>query len=327
VSRISHAIRLHAHGGPEQLRWEAVELPDPGAGEVLVRQVAAGLNFIDVYERTGLYKGALPSGLGREAAGTVESVGARVRDVRIGERVAYVHDQPGAYAEKRILPAERLVRIPDGVSEVQAAAVMLKGMTAHALLRRVHRLKRNETVVVHAAAGGVGLLLTQWANALGARVIGVVGSEAKAELAERNGCRHVVVAGRDDLVARVRQVTRGRGADVVYDSVGQDTFMASLDCLRRRGLMVSYGNASGPVAPFAPLELARRGSLFLTRPTLFDYIATRRELQSAADELFAALQSGAVQVQVGRSFRIQDAGAAHRELEARRTTGSTVLLI
>lgn len=324
---MTHAIRLHAYGGPEALRWEAVELPPPGPGEARVRQVAAGLNFIDVYERIGLYKGNLPTGLGREAAGIVEAVGPKVRDVRVGERVAYVYTQPGAYAEKRVLPAERLVRIPDGVSEVQAAAVMLKGLTAQALLRRVYKLKRKETILVHAAAGGVGTILCQWAAALGARVIGVVGSEAKATLAERNGCQHVVVTGRDDLVERVRQVTRGRGVDVVYDSVGQDTFMASLDCLRRRGLMVSYGNASGPVAPVAPLELARRGSLFLTRPTLFDYIATRRELQSAADELFAALQSGSVTVQVGQTFRMQDAAAAHRELEARRTTGSTVLLI
>lgn len=324
---MSHAIRLHAYGGPEVLRWEAVELPPPGPGEARVRQVAAGLNFIDVYERTGLYKGSLPTGLGREAAGIVEAVGPKVRDVRVGERVAYVFTQPGAYAEKRVLPAERLVRIPDGVSEVQAAAVMLKGLTAQALLRRVHKLKRNETILVHAAAGGVGTILCQWASALGARVIGVVGSEAKAALAERNGCQHVVVTGRDDLVERVRQVTRGRGVDVVYDSVGQDTFMASLDCLRRRGLMVSFGNASGPVAPFAPLELARRGSLFLTRPTLFDYIATRRELQAAAAELFAVLQAGSVAVHVGQTFRMQDAAVAHRELEARRTTGSTVLLI
>lgn len=322
-----HAIRLHAYGGPEALRWEAVELPPPGPGEARVRQVAAGLNFIDVYERTGLYKGKLPTGLGREAAGIVEAIGPKVRDVRVGERVAYVYTQPGAYAEKRVLPAERLVRIPDGVSEVQAAAVMLKGLTAQALLRRVYKLKRKETILVHAAAGGVGTILCQWAAALGARVIGVVGSEAKAALAERNGCQHVVVTGRDDLVERVRQVTRGRGVDVVYDSVGQDTFMASLDCLRRRGLMVSYGNASGPVAPVAPLELARRGSLFLTRPTLFDYIATRRELQSAADELFAALQAGSVTVHIGQTFRMQDAAVAHRELEARRTTGSTVLLI
>ena len=324
---MSHAIRLHAYGGPEALRWEPVDLPLPGPGEVRVRQVAAGLNFIDVYERTGLYKGNLPTGLGREAAGIVEALGPKVRDVRVGERVAYVYAQPGAYAEKRVLPAERLVQIPDGVSEVQAAAVMLKGLTAQTLLRRVHKLKRNDTILVHAAAGGVGTILCQWAKALGARVIGVVGSEAKAALAERNGCQHVVVTGRDDLVERVRQVTRGRGVDVVYDSVGQDTFMASLDCLRRRGLMVSYGNASGPVAPIAPLELARRGSLFLTRPTLFDYIATRRELLAAAGELFAALQAGSVTVQVGQTFRMQDAAVAHRELEARRTTGSTVLLI
>jgi NADPH2:quinone reductase len=324
---MSHAIRLHAYGGPEALRWEPVELPLPGPGEARIRQVAAGLNFIDVYERTGLYKGNLPTGLGREAAGIVEALGPKVRDVRVGERVAYVHAQPGAYAEKRVLPAERLVHIPDGVSEVQAAAVMLKGLTAQMLLRRVHKLKRNDTILVHAAAGGVGTILCQWARALGARVIGVVGSEAKAALAEGNGCQHVVVTGRDDLVERVRQVTRGCGVDVVYDSVGQDTFMASLDCLRRRGLMVSYGNASGPVAPIAPLELARRGSLFLTRPTLFDYIATRRELLAAAGELFAALQAGSVTVQVGQTFRMQDAAVAHRELEARRTTGSTVLLI
>jgi NADPH2:quinone reductase len=321
-----HAIRIHAHGGPEVLRWEAVAASDPGPGEVLIRQTAIGLNFIDVYERTGLYPGALPSGLGREGAGVVEAVGPRVRAFKPGDRVAYVSQQPGAYAQERTIAADRLVKIPEGVSDRLAAAAMLKGLTAWFLLRRTHRVARGETVVVHAAAGGVGLILAQWARQLGATVVGVVGSDAKAEVARAHGCHHVLVLGRDDLPARVRSLTDGQGAHVVYDSVGKDTFTASLDSLRPLGMMVTYGNASGPVPPFAPLELARRGSLFLTRPILFHYVARRAELERGARELFDVIGRGAVRIEIGQSYALQDVAQAHRDLEARRTVGSTVLI-
>jgi len=321
-----HAIRIHAHGGPEVLQWEAVAAAAPGPGEVLIRQTAIGLNFIDVYERTGLYPGTLPAGLGREGAGVVEAVGPRVKGVAVGDRVAYASQQPGAYAQERLIAADRVVKIPDGVSDRLAAAAMLKGLTAHFLLRRTHRVRKGDAVVVHAAAGGVGLIAVQWARALGAQVIGVVGSDAKAAVAREHGCHHTLVLGRDDLAARVREITGGQGAHVVYDSIGKDTFFASLDCLRPLGLMVSYGNASGPVPPVAPLELARRGSLFLTRPTLFHYIARRADLDRAARELFAAIGRGVVRIEIGQSYALQDVAQAHRDLEARRTVGSTVLI-
>jgi NADPH2:quinone reductase len=321
-----HAIRIHAHGGPEVLRWEAVAASEPGRGEVLIRQTAIGLNFIDVYERTGLYPGALPSGLGREGAGVVEAVGAKVRGLAVGDRVAYASNQPGAYAQERTLPADRVVKIPEGVSDRLAAAAMLKGLTAWFLLRRTHRVGRGEAVVVYAAAGGVGLILAQWARHLGATVIGVVGSDAKAAVALAHGCHEALVLGRDDLPGRVRSLTGGLGAHVVYDSVGKDTFAASLDSLRPLGMMVSFGNASGPVAPFAPLELARRGSLFLTRPTLFHYVARRAELERGARELFDVVGRGAVRIEIGQSYALQDVAEAHRDLEGRRTIGSTVLI-
>jgi NADPH2:quinone reductase len=321
-----HAIRIHAHGGPEVLRWEAVAASDPGRGEVLIRQTAIGLNFIDVYERTGLYPGALPSGLGREGAGVVEAVGAKVRGLAVGDRVAYASNQPGAYAQERTMPADRVVKIPEGVSDRLAAAAMLKGLTAWFLLRRTHRVARGEAVVVHAAAGGVGLILAQWARHLGATVIGVVGSDAKAAVALAHGCHEALVLGRDDLPGRVRSLTGGLGAHVVYDSVGKDTFAASLDSLRPLGMMVSFGNASGPVPPFAPLELARRGSLFLTRPTLFHYVARRAELERGARELFDVVGRGAVRIEIGQSYALQDVALAHRDLEGRRTIGSTVLI-
>jgi NADPH2:quinone reductase len=321
-----HSIRIHAHGGPEVLQWEAVEPAEPGRGEVLVRQTAIGLNFIDVYERTGLYPGALPTGLGREGAGVVEAVGPKVRGVAVGDRVAYVSAQPGSYAQERVMPADRVVQIPDGVSDRLAAAAMLKGLTAQFLLRRTYKVRKGDTVVVHAAAGGVGLIASQWARELGATVIGVVGSDAKAAVAREHGCHHALVLGRDDLAARVRELTGGAGAHVVYDSVGKDTFFASLDCLRPLGMMVTYGNASGPVPPVAPLELARRGSLFLTRPILFHYIARRADLDRAARELFDVIGRGAVRIEIGQTYALQDAAQAHRDLEARRTIGSTVLI-
>jgi len=321
-----HAIRIHAHGGPEVLQWQSLAAAVPGRGEVLIRQTAIGLNFIDVYERTGLYPGALPTGLGREGAGVVEAVGPGVRSVAVGERVAYASSQPGAYAQERVMPADRLVKIPDGVSDRLAAAAMLKGLTAQFLLRRTYRVRKGTAVVVHAAAGGVGLIAAQWARHLGALVIGVVGSDAKAAVAREHGCHHALVLGRDDLPARVREITGGLGAHVVYDSVGKDTFFASLDSLRPLGMMVTYGNASGPVPPVAPLELAKRGSLFLTRPTLFHYIARRADLDRATRELFDVIGSGAVRIEIGQTYALQDAAQAHRDLEARRTVGSTVLI-
>ncbi len=320
------AIRFSTHGGPEVLRIEEVEPGKPAAHEVQVRHTAIGVNYIDVYDRTGLYPVTLPSGLGREAAGVVTALGRGVRGLRVGERVAYVYPVPGAYCELRNVPAERLVKVPRGISDEEAAALMLKGLTAHVLIRRTYKVARGDTILVHAAAGGVGLILCQWARSLGARVIGVVGSDAKAELAKKHGCRHVLIAGRDELVAGVKALTRGVGVAVVYDAVGKDTFMDSLDCLRRLGMMVTFGNASGPPPALNPLELSKRGSLFLTRPTLFNYIATRPELTAAARELFSAVRSRKVRVVIGQKYPLASAAEAHRDLEGRRTTGSTVLI-
>lgn len=323
---MSKAIRLHATGGPEQLVLEEVDVGRPARGEAQVRHTAIGLNYIDVYDRTGLYPMALPGVLGREAAGVVTALGAGVRGLRVGDRVAYVHSEPGAYCELRNVPAARLVRVPRGVSDEQAAAAMLKGLTAQYLLRRTWRVRKGDWILVHAAAGGVGLLLTQWGRALGAKVIGVVGSDAKAALARRHGCHHVLVMDGAPLAPRVRALTKGRGVAVVYDSVGKDTFFDSLDSLRPLGMMVTYGNASGPPPTFGAGELARRGSLFLTRPSLFAYIAERSDLEAAARELFGVIRSGKVKVRVGQRYALADAAAAHRDLEARRTTGSTVLV-
>ncbi len=320
------AIRIQEHGGPEMLRLTEVDVPPPAPDEVQVKHTAIGVNYIDVYDRTGLYPLPLPSGLGREAAGIVAAKGAKVRDFRLGERVAYVLPQPGSYSQVRNVPAARLVKVPKGISDEQAAALMLKGMTAHYLIRRTYRVKRGDFVLAHAAAGGVGLILTQWAKKLGASVIGVVGSEAKAELAKKHGCKHVLISGRDELLPNIKKLTKNQGVAVVYDAVGKDTFMESLDCLRPLGMMVSYGNASGPPPAFSPLELSKRGSLFLTRPTLFHYIARREDLVASARELFAAVKSKAVRVRIGQTYALKDAADAHRDLEARRTTGSTVLI-
>lgn len=324
---MSLAIRFHEHGGPEVLRSEDLEPGKPAAHEVQLRHRAIGVNYIDVYDRTGLYPVAsLPSGLGREAAGVITAVGRSVRGFKVGERVAYVWPSPGAYSELRNVPAERLVKVPKGISDEQAAALMLKGLTAQFLIRRTYKVQRGDPILVHAAAGGVGLILCQWARALGARVIGVVGSEAKAEIARRHGCNHVLISGRDELVAGVKAATKGAGVAAVYDAVGKDTFMESLDCLRRLGMMVTFGNASGPAPAIAPLELSKRGSLYLTRPTLFNYIGTRPELESAARELFAAVRSRKVRVVIGQRYPLARAADAHRDLEGRRTTGSTVLI-
>lgn len=320
------AIRFHEHGGPEVLRFEDFDPGKPAPDEAQVRHTAIGVNYIDVYDRTGLYPTELPSGLGREAAGVITHVGRKVRGFRVGDRVAYVVSKPGAYSELRNVSADRLVKVPKGISDEQAAAMMLKGLTAHYLLRRTYRVVKGDAILVHAAAGGVGLILCQWAKALGAKVIGVVGSEPKAELARKHGCKLVLISGRDEIVPSVKKFTKEQGVAAVYDSVGKDTFLESLDCLRPLGTMVTYGNASGPVPPFSPLELSKRGSLFLTRPTLFHYIATRELLDTAARELFAAVKSKAVRILVGQTYSLADAAAAHRDLESRQTTGSTVLI-
>jgi NADPH:quinone reductase len=320
------AIRIEETGGPEKMLWAEVDVPAPTAGQVQVRHTAIGLNYIDVYDRTGLYPMPLPGGLGREAAGVVTALGPKVRGFKVGDRVAYVYTTPGSYAELRNVPAERLVKVPAGITDEQAAVLMLKGLTAHYLLRRTYRVKKGDTILVHAAAGGVGLILVPWARALGAKAIGVVGSEAKVALAKKAGCHHVLVQGRDDIAAQAKKLTKGLGVEVVYDSVGKDTFTASLDSLRPRGLMVTYGNASGPVPPFSPLELGKRGSLFLTRPSLFGYIATRAELDAAARETFAAVKKKHFKVQINQRYKLADAAQAHRDLESRKTTGATVLL-
>jgi NADPH2:quinone reductase len=323
---MSRAIRLHSFGGPEVLKLEDVRIAAPGKGEVRIRQTAVGLNFIDVYGRTGLYPMPLPAGLGMEAAGVIVATGPGVKDLKEGDRVAYVHSVPGAYADDRVLPADRVVKVPDGVDDRHAAAAMLKGLTAWYLLRRTYRVRKGDPVVIHAAAGGVGLIAVQWARALGAEVIAVTGTGEKAEIARQHGAQHTILLGRGDLAERVREITAGRGVPVVYDSIGKDTFFASLDCLRPLGLMVTYGNASGPVPPFSPLELSKRGSLYLTRPMLFSYIARRADLVRGAAELFAVIASRAVEIRVRQTYALGDVAIAHRELEARRTTGSTVLI-
>ncbi len=322
---MTHAIRIHSYGGPEVLSWETIEVPEPGPGQARVRHTAIGLNFIDTYERTGLYPLQLPAVLGREAAGIVEAVGPGVSQLKVGDRIAYAFNSAGAYSEVRVLPAERLVRIPQSVDDNQAAALMLKGMTAQMLLRQTYRVRKGNVLLVHAAVGGVGSILVQWAKHLGATVIAVVGSTAKAERARALGADQVVLSG-EDWVAQVKAAAGKRGVDVVYDSVGKDTFFGSLDCLRPRGLMVTYGNASGPVPPMAPLELSKRGSLFLTRPTLFHYIPTRASLVRAASEMFDLVAKSVITVQIGQTYPLLDAARAHLDLEARKTTGSTVLV-
>ena len=323
----TRAIRIHETGGAERLRWEEIEIAPPGSGEVLVRHTAVGVNYIDVYHRTGLYPvPGLPAVLGVEAAGVVEAIGPGVTTVETGELVAYAGGSLGAYAERARVPAERLVRLPASISDEQAAAMMLKGLTAQYLLRRTHRVQRGDTILFHAAAGGVGLIACQWAKHLGATVIGTVGSDAKAPLAQANGCDHVIVYTREHFPERVRALTGGAGVTVVYDSVGQATFDDSLDCLAPLGLMVSFGNASGPVPPVNPAILAMKGSLFLTRPTLVTYTAKREDLVAAAEELFGVVASGAVRVTINHRYPLAEAAAAHRALEQRGTTGSIVLI-
>jgi len=325
MKAMTKAIRIHKYGGPEVLRWDDVDPGTPRAGQALIRQTAAGLNFIDVYHRTGLYPvPAMPAIIGTEGAGVVEAVGDGVSEVGVGDRVAYCMSL-GGYAERRVLDAQRLVKIPNGITEWQAAAMLLKGCTVQYLLRRIYPVGAGDTILLHAAAGGVGLIACQWAKHLGATVIGTVGSDEKAARAQAHGCDHPIVYTRENVVERVKVLTGGAGVPVVFDSVGRDTFMTSLDCLRPRGLMVSYGNASGAVEAFNPGLLAAKGSLFLTRPTLASYIATRAELEATTTELFDVVGSGAVKVEVSQAFPLRDAAQAHRDLEARKTTGSTVL--
>ncbi len=319
------AIRFHQTGGPEVLRLEDVAVGDPGPGEARVRHAAIGVNFVDIYHRTGLYPLPLPSGIGVEGAGVVEAVGANVAHVRAGDRVAYT-GPPGSYSEARLLPADRLVKLPPEIDDRTAAAIMLKGLTVQALIRRTHPVRAGETVLVHAAAGGVGLIMVQWLKALGATVIGTVGSDAKAERARRAGCDHTIVYTREDFAKRVRELTGGAGVPVVYDAVGKATFDGSLDCLAPLGLMVTFGNASGSPPPVDVGLLGRKGSLFLTRPSVFHYVARREDLERGAAELFDVVRAGKVKVEISRTLPLAQAAEAQRALAARETTGSLVLL-
>lgn len=321
-----HAIRIHSAGGPEVLSWEEVDVGEPGPGELRVRQTAVGLNYIDTYHRSGLYKLAYPAVIGQEGAGIVEAVGAGVAGLETGDRIAY-GTSLGAYAEVRLLPAEKAIKLPDSISDRTAAAMMLQGMTVEYLIRRTYKVEPGDTVLLHAAAGGVGLIAGQWLNHLGATVIGTVGSEEKAAIARAHGCRHVINYRTQDFVAEVKRITDGAGVPVVYDGVGKDTFAGSLDCLRPRGLMVSFGNASGPVPPVDVLQLSAKGSLYLTRPTLFTYTATRADLEESANSLMRVVAGGAVKIEVAQTYPLREAAQAHRDLEARKTTGSTVFLV
>jgi NADPH:quinone reductase len=321
-----NAIRIHQTGGPEVLKWEEVSVGDPGPNDARIRQHACGLNFIDIYHRTGLYPVPLPSGIGLEGAGVVEAVGAQVKHVKPGDRVAYAGGPLGGYSEVRLIPADRLVKLPEGIDFKTAAAMMLQGLTAAYLLRRTYRVQAGDAVLIHAAAGGVGSIACQWAKALGATVIGTVSSDAKAERARAHGCDHVILYTRENFTQRVREITGGAGVAVVYDGVGKDTFMGSLDCLRPLGMMVAFGNASGAVPPFDLLLLSQKGSLFVTRPTLAHYTARRPDLESLAAQLFEVVSSGKVMIEVNQSYALKDAARAQIDLEARKTTGSTVLL-
>jgi NADPH2:quinone reductase len=320
------AIRFYQTGGPEVLQYEEVTVGEPGPGEARMRHTAIGVNFIDTYHRTGLYPLPLPSGLGGEGAGVVEAVGPGVTHIQPGDRVGYGGAPVGSYSEVRLIPAERLLKLPDGISDQQAAAMLLKGMTAQYLIRRTYRVQPDETVLFHAAAGGVGLIACQWLKALGATVIGTVGSEEKAQLAKANGCEHVINYRQEDFAKRVREITGGKGVPVVYDSVGQSTFAGSLDSLRPRGLLVSFGNASGPVQPFPLSLLTQKGSLYVTRPTLATYTATRDELVATAQEMFDVVQSGKVKIAMNHVYKLQNVQQVHADLEARRTTGSVIML-
>lgn len=323
---MTKAIRIHETGGPEVMRWEDVEIPAPGAGEARIRHTAIGLNFVDTYQRSGLYPAPLPMILGNEGAGIVEAVGPGVADIKPGDRVAYGNAPVGAYAEARIVPADRLVKLPQAITDRQAASMMLKGLTAQYLLRTTYRVKKGDTVLFHAAAGGVGLIFGQWAKHIGATVIGTAGSAEKAKLARAHGYDHVILYREKNFVDEVKKITGGAGLPVVYDGVGKDTFLPSLDCLQPRGLMVSFGNASGAIPPFDIGMLARKGSLYLTRPSLGTYVARRDDLVAAASDLFDVVTAGVIDIKVNQTYALRDAAKAHADLEARKTTGSTVLV-
>jgi len=321
------AVRVHEDGGPEVLKFDDIDVAAPAPGEIRIRHTAIGLNFIDVYMRTGLYPlPALPTTIGMEGAGVVEALGQGVEGLSVGDRVAYASQPPGAYAQLRNLAAERVVKIPDAISDKTAAAMMLQGLTAQYLLRQTYRVQAGDAILMHAAAGGVGLIVCQWAKHLGATVIGTVGSVEKAQLAKAHGCDHTILYRDENFKDRVLELTDGRGVNVVYDSIGKDTFMDSLGCLKKRGTMVTYGNASGPVDPFQPGLLGKMGSLYLTRPTLFDYIAERENLVAMADELFEIVGSGAVKIEINQEYPLSQTAQAHTDLEARKTSGSTVLI-
>jgi NADPH:quinone reductase len=322
-----HAIRFHKAGGPEVLQWEEVPVGKPGPGEARVRHTAVGLNYVDTYIRSGLYPAPLPSGLGAEAAGIVEEVGPGVTDIKAGDRVAYGNSPLGAYSEVRVMPADRLIVLPKGITDQQGAAVMLKGLTAQYLIRQIFKVKKGDTILFHAAAGGVGLIACQWAKSLGATVIGTVGSDEKAKLAKDHGCDHPIVYTREDFVERVKELTKGEKVPVVYDSVGKDTFMKSLDCLRPTGLMVNFGQASGPIGPIDLGIFGAKGSLFYTRPTLNTYAAKRADMVAMAKDLFDAVTSGAVKIEIPQTYALKDAAQAHRDLQSRKTTGSTVFTL
>ncbi|MGY3450956.1 quinone oxidoreductase family protein [Bradyrhizobium sp. USDA 4353] len=324
---MTNAIRFHKTGGPEVLTWEQVEVGKPGPGEARIRHTAVGLNFIDIYNRSGLYPVQLPSGLGSEGAGVVEELGEGVTDLKVGDRVAYGSSPLGAYSEARLMPAALLLKLPDEIDDKTAAAMMLKGLTAQYLIRQTYRVKAGETILLHAAAGGVGLILSQWAKHLGVTVIGTVSSDDKAELAKAHGCDHTIVYSREDFVARVNEITGGKKVPVVYDSVGKDTFLKSLDCLAPLGYAVLFGQSSGAVDPLNLGLLAQKGSLFVTRPTLFTYAAKRESLVAMANELFDVVKSGAVKIEVNQTYPLKEAAQAHADLAARKTTGSTVLLV
>jgi NADPH:quinone reductase len=323
---MTNAIRIHQTGGPEVLQWESVAVGEPGSGEARVRHTAVGLNYIDTYHRSGLYKLPLPSGIGLEAAGVVEAVGPGVADIKTGDRVAYCGGPPGSYSEVRVMPADKLVKIPEGVSDRSAATLMLKGLTVQYLFRQTFPLKGGETILFHAAAGGVGLIACQWARALGVTMIGTVGSDEKAALAKANGCAHTIVYTRESFVERVKDLTGGKGVPVVYDSIGKDTFPASLDCLKPRGLFVSFGSSSGPIAAFDLGLLGQKGALFATRPSLVTYAGTRPQLLAMADEMFAMVKAGKLVSDARQTYALKDAAQAHRDLQSRKTTGATLLL-
>ncbi|MBT3237444.1 MAG: quinone oxidoreductase [Rhodospirillaceae bacterium] len=325
---MSKAIRIHETGGPEVMVWEDIDVPAPGPGEAHVRHTAVGLNFIDVYQRTGLYPlPEMPAIIGLEAAGVVEAVGEGVTEVSPGMRVAYAGVPPGAYAEERVIPAHRLIEMPDTITDETAAAMMLQGMTVQYLLNRTYAVQPGDTILLHAAAGGVGLIACQWAKHLGATIIGTVGSDEKAELAKANGCDHTIIYTRENFTERVQEITDGKGVAVVYDSIGKDTFSGSIDCLQPLGMMVTYGNATGKVDPIDPGMLAAKGSLFLTRPSLMAYTASREDLVASATDLIDVIVSGHVNINVNQTYELKDAARAHTDLEARKTTGSTVFAV